>query len=882
MIEIRRTFNKDRGFKLVETLNGYTFTPETNAHTFFIECVGKVNGLETVVPFEAGSTVSARFLKTNHVTELVEGSLNTDGAAVVTLPSECYSVPGRFLLTILVTTGSTTICVYAATGTVIAADSSTVNVSENASREIDEKIAKLNAATSNVNSAINRANNIANSLANDSANAVNAITAAGTQQRQSVNDLGDQLKDYLEDHYGETTDKVAAKANRSSVSTIKHAIGADGQLTLTDALNEPAKKMTIHLEPKQDLHGYDHPWVGGSGKNLLPLTLSELKAANTSGAWSGNNYALLGVTFQLLTDVGNNVTGIKVTGTVSGSGTNATLYLTNGYVDSSNYNGCIANGCPANGSGSTYSFRIGMGNGSWQTDQKDNGSGVTINAKSYTSLRPAITIFDGYSIASSGLIFYPMIRLATETDPTYEPYSNICPIEGFDSVEVVSTGKNLFDKNNLDQTLGYLTEPSALISNSANYRVSNWIRVNAGEKYTVSNGTTRGESPSYAWYDENRNLLQVTYHHSGGFPQTYTAPDGAYWLRESVHVSDLDTFMLEKGATASSYEPFGNAISLNLVSSAGSTVYGGTVTVNEDGSGTLVVDRVYYTGSDFDQTAYAANNGFNAYRRYQCLFPANNHDAICSMFDESTNLSFSSSNMIRAQYRIVAGNSTIYVVLPDGVSITDLKISYRIASPVSYSLTATQLQTIAGTNHIWTDGTNIDLDYYADRYVLENRTDKIMSALTPYVEETMVATRNYIAGEILSVGTNLYKTTTAIANGASLTVGTNVENTTLTTGVANGITINATPASAMSVEGGWVNVTLDKTNAEIIQAASSGKSIVKLQNYGATIICRQAEYTSYAVYFHGVSIDNSLLIYNVMVTSSSAQAALVGSVAMTR
>lgn len=154
MIEIRRTFNKDRGFKLVEPLNGYTFTPETNAHTFFIECVDKVNGLETVVPFEAGSTVSARFLKTDHVTELVEGSLNTDGAAVVTLPSECYSVPGRFLLTILVTTGSTTICVYAATGTVIAADSSTVNVSENASREIDEKIAELNAAAAQVNSAI--------------------------------------------------------------------------------------------------------------------------------------------------------------------------------------------------------------------------------------------------------------------------------------------------------------------------------------------------------------------------------------------------------------------------------------------------------------------------------------------------------------------------------------------------------------------------------------------------------------------------------------------------------------------------------------------------------------------------------------------------------
>jgi hypothetical protein len=33
-------------------------------------------------------------------------------------------------------------------------------------------------------------------------------------------------------------------------------------------------------------------------------------------------------------------------------------------------------------------------------------------------------------------MFYPMIRLATETDPTFEPYSNICPIIGWDSGEI--------------------------------------------------------------------------------------------------------------------------------------------------------------------------------------------------------------------------------------------------------------------------------------------------------------------------------------------------------------------------------------------------------------------------------------------------------------
>jgi len=225
MIEIRRTFNRDRGFKLVETLNGYTFTPETNAHTFFIECVDKVNGLETVVPFEAGSTVSARFLKTDHVTELVEGSLNTDGAAVVTLPSECYSVPGRFLLTILVTTGSTTICVYAATGTVIAADSSTVNVSENASREIDEKIAELNAAAAQVSSAISAGSAKITEINQAAAAARASIPQDYTALSDSVGDLKSAVD--LKDGkipLAWTDGRYLKSSDGSSGTSSKHAI----------------------------------------------------------------------------------------------------------------------------------------------------------------------------------------------------------------------------------------------------------------------------------------------------------------------------------------------------------------------------------------------------------------------------------------------------------------------------------------------------------------------------------------------------------------------------------------------------------------------------------------------------------------------------------
>lgn len=155
MNEIKRIFRPERGFGFVEMLDGYIFTPEANAHKFIITQMVKANGEETEQAFAVGSTVSCRFLKSDKVTELLEGTLE-DGAACVTLKPECYSVPGRFLITILVTSGSSVTCVYAASGTVIGADSENVNISEGASRAIDDAIAEINAAAATAQAAVSQ------------------------------------------------------------------------------------------------------------------------------------------------------------------------------------------------------------------------------------------------------------------------------------------------------------------------------------------------------------------------------------------------------------------------------------------------------------------------------------------------------------------------------------------------------------------------------------------------------------------------------------------------------------------------------------------------------------------------------------------------------
>ena len=96
---------------------------------------------------------------------------------------------------------------------------------------------------------------------------------------------------------------------------------------------------------------------------------------------------------------------------------------------------CIMSGCPEGGANNSYVMRL-YNNGS--VFKTDSGDGVLINSEiqnGYAEIRIAA----GYTC--DNLTFYPMIRLASIEDDTYEPYGYKVP--------VVVSGKNLFNKNNI-------------------------------------------------------------------------------------------------------------------------------------------------------------------------------------------------------------------------------------------------------------------------------------------------------------------------------------------------------------------------------------------------------------------------------------------------
>ena len=196
-------------------------------------------------------------------------------------------------------------------------------------------------------------------------------------------------------------------------------------ITLTDASETYAQGLSVELEPKQDLHGYDFPWVGGAGKNKLPLTVDGIKAANTGGSWSGNVYTDNGVTFTIQTDSNDNVTGITINRTGT-STISATFVLAIGFsIPDGTY---TLSGLPTNipaGYGQIQSF---VTNNGVDIEWADRGSDTSLSTKTatnYTNLRLMLMVYTDYS--ASNIDYKPMIESGTQAT-TYSPYSNICPI----------------------------------------------------------------------------------------------------------------------------------------------------------------------------------------------------------------------------------------------------------------------------------------------------------------------------------------------------------------------------------------------------------------------------------------------------------------------
>lgn len=213
------------------------------------------------------------------------------------------------------------------------------------------------------------------------------IQSTTEEQKAAIEAKGAETLATIPEDYT-TTYNMASEALRTRANAIVET--ADGEtIVANDCSDDYLRGFKMYGKTSQ---------VTTTGKNLLQ---------HKNGGYTQN-----GITFTEYDDG-----SIKVSGTATATTTNI-LTKTVDAVDGNRY---ILSGCPSGGkTGQKWVLRAYNPDGTTNT-YDDEGNGVEIDfTNSDGEYNFSIVIFNGATIDA---VFYPMLRLASVEDDTYEPYS---------------------------------------------------------------------------------------------------------------------------------------------------------------------------------------------------------------------------------------------------------------------------------------------------------------------------------------------------------------------------------------------------------------------------------------------------------------------------
>ena len=483
--------------------------------------------------------------------------------------------------------------------------------------------------------------------------------------------------------------------------------------------NLPLEELIVDINPVQDLHGYDHPWIGGGGKNLLKnelvtSTISGITATvDEEGIVTLNGTATEVINFKVTTDiiVLPSKDSYIISGGADGGGTDTyRLYFEYYNYDNEEWNGTTCN--------STNQERV------ITTDQFRNFK---------------IQIFK--DAVCDNVVFKPMLRKATETDATFEPYENICPISGWTNMNIQHTGVNVWDEEwelgSLDNTTGEKTNSTVSI------RSKNFIPVFPNTQYYFPN------MDGYVLqYDKNKQYI-------GLLTNRNTAPTDPncyflmFRLSTNYGIEYKNDYSINYPATIMEYEPYnGMTIPISWESEA-ETVYGGSLDIL---TGVLTVDKAVITATEF--YSYVSSD-----LTYGRVVLPNALPTVSVATDYITSKFPIDKSAAENTTRRVSGYAYFY--FPAGTTrehaesvVNGMQIVYPIADPATYQLTPHEVKSLLGQNNIFTDinSNNILVSYKANiQKCIDNKLN---------IDETAHRTTSILYGQVDATSTSTKFTAT--------------------------------------------------------------------------------------------------------------------------
>lgn len=522
-----------------------------------------------------------------------------------------------------------------------------------------------------------------------------ATTNAGniTTLQTDVSNLNHQISESITPAIEEIETALDGKApvivNTASGDIASFSDGADGM---------PIKSLVANIEPVQDLHGYDYPWPGGGGKNKLP-TIDSTQTIN-------------GVVWTLNADGSVKISGTATVNSVYDFGRGIVTLAAGTYTTFDR---------TVTGVYSVTVFKIVDGTASVI---KDGGGSFTLSEDTSVFVRYAV--MSGTTVNTT---IYPQLEVESTTI-TFAPYSNICPISGHTGASVTRTGKNLYHCENFTRSFNAITvtceDDVFTVTGSGAGQIA------IPGSFTAIGNVVTSTDKIFVLSPNNIRLYGARRTASGSvdYP-TFSERSWNINAGGGINVLNIQTnadfvgpftfsFQIEFGSTATDYEPYqGTTINVNWETEAG-TVYGGTLDII---SGVLTVNR---TSKVLDGVApvsdFRSFAGAVGYNDTSTQFPDADYSKpiLCNQLvtiGPGISQYYGACKYSGTSFYFWFQNEafTSEADAKAKVAAANIQCVYYVLHPATYQLTPQQINTLLGSNNIYSDvGSIADVQYPAD------------------------------------------------------------------------------------------------------------------------------------------------------------------------
>lgn len=496
-----------------------------------------------------------------------------------------------------------------------------------------------------------------------------------------------------------------SKTNESTLSALK-SYQADpfeetGGVVRVDLFQDAPLNVISKIDTLRK--GKGDPYIAGKGRNKLAL------GAVSNTTWNGITY----------NDNGDG------TITVNGTATDLSYLNIPATVPSGEF---IFNGCPSGGNANTgYFIRLVLAD---QTTYDEVGSGIKITIPEPQEITVRIGVRKNTEMGS--LIFKPMLRLASDNDSTFAPYSNIRTIIGRTNARLTRSGKNLHP---------YPYGFSARIENHYGLNVVTNADGSITFTGTVTNDTQNGYATFSLIPDSKKFLLPVGKYNICGVPsgggadryrinvRTYTL-DGVQienrgdlgsggWFEVTEDTAYIDAYLsIAEGINATGLVfkpmivPYGEDTAyeppmLNVyTANFDEPIYGGSLDWN---TGVLTVDYTYlefngtenwkyYSGGftlSIDSTKAGKDHAVGVCTHYPYIFSWEGEGA----YVDGTTVTI--GEKVTSHYvSLDEWKNTLVAWHTDG---TPFGIAYELANPITVQLKPQEIYALAGLNSIYSN-----------------------------------------------------------------------------------------------------------------------------------------------------------------------------------